>query len=458
MTAAVVLISTICILLVLGYRFDFKSGGVEQGALLQFRSFPSGASITLDQEVLPFVTPGKQNVDIGRHNVNMKLDGYHQWQKDFTVKASELRWLNYARMIPTNLRTSTVKEFPSVADELPAPDKKWMLILPHGDRAEFTLADLRDQEKPVFSDLKLPASSYTTVAGQAHLFDIVEWDFGARYILVKHTVGTTVEYLRLDRTDVANTLNISTKLGVAPEDIHFSGTSGTVFYALEKGLLRKLDSGAGTISEPMARDVASFRLFKTNTLGYVKLPANDKIGVGIIVNDKAKRVATYDSTLPVLIDLNEYFNDYYFAVARGNSVEVFKDPESDSRKKIATPVSPSAIAWLRFGSSGRFVVSGNGTQFMTYDLETDEKFEVNLPGTAADVTKPLQWLDDYYLVSTADSDLRLTEFDGGNQHVITSALPGYAVTLNENSQLLYSLTKTQSGTTALQVTKMTTKD
>lgn len=459
MTATVALISTICILLVLGYRFDLKNGDVEQGSLLQFRSFPAGATITLDQEVMSFVTPGKKNVAVGKHNVNMRLDGYHQWQKDFTVKPSELRWLNYARMIPTNLRTSVVKEFPSVVDELPSPDKKWMLMLQHADRAEFTLVDLRDQDKPVFSELRLPAGSYTTREGQKHAFRLVEWDFGARYILVKHVIGDTTEYLRIDRTDVANTVNISTKLGVAPDDIHFSGTSGTVYYALEKGLLRKLDSGAGTISEPIVRDVASFRIYKTNTLGYVKMAVENKIGVGIVVNNNAKRVATYDSTLPVLIDLNEYFNDYYFAVARGNSVEVFKDPESDNnRRKIATHVSPSAIAWLRFGNSGRFVVSGNGSQFMTYDIETDEKFDVNLPGTALEATKPLQWLDDYYMVSAADNDLRLTEFDGGNQHVIASALPGYAVTLNENGRLLYSLTKTQSGTTALQVTKMTTND
>lgn len=454
---AVGLISTICILLVLGYRFDFKNGDVEQGALLQFRSFPSGASITLDDERLSFVTPGKRNIDVGAHSVTMKLDGYAPWQKTFSVKASELRWLNYARLVPENISTRSVKEFPTLADALPAPDKKWLLILPAGDKAEFTLVDLRNEDEPAFSQLNLPANSYTQAPGQPHQFSIAEWDFGARFVLVKHVVGDTTEYLRIDRTDADKTVNISSKLGVAPEDIHFSGTSGDQFYALERGLLRKLDSGGGTISEPVVKDVASFRIYKTNTLAYVKQPIEGKIGVGMVVNGEAVRVATYDSTQPVLADVNEYFNDYYLAVGRGTTIELFKDPEEQSRKKITTQSTASGISWLRFGNSGRFVTAGTGSQFTTYDIELATKSDVNLPGTPPNPAKPLQWLDDYYLVSTADNDLRITEFDGMNQHVIAAALPGHAVTLNENGRLLYSLNKSSSGTVVLQVSRMTTR-
>lgn len=458
MTTAVALISAVCIFLVLGFRFDFKSGEVEQGALLQFRSFPSGASINLDGENLSFVTPGKRNVDVGAHSISMKLAGYEKWQKQFSVKASELRWLNYGRLVPENLRTSTAKEFPTLSDSLPAPDRKWILVLPATDKPEFTLVDIRNETEPAFSQLKLPASSYTLHEGQAHTFSIVEWDFGSRYILVKHVAGATTEYLRVDRTDPDETINISRQLGVVPETIHFSGTGGTIYYALEKGVVRKLDTGAGTISEPVVKDVAAFKIFKTNTLAYVKQAIEGKVGVGVVVSGQATRTATYDATQPIYIDINEYFNDYYLAIGRGTTIEVYKDPESSSRSKVATQSTASAINWLRVSNNGRFVVAGTGSQFTTYDLETSEKFNVNLPGTAVDPAKPLQWLDDYYLVSAADNDLRITEFDGANQHVIASGLPGVAVTLNENGRLLYSFTKNQAGAYVLQSTKMTTRN
>lgn len=455
MTTAVALISAICILLVLGYRLDLKNGDVEQGALLQFRSFPSGATIALDKEVLSFVTPGKRSVEVGKHTVVMQLDGYQSWEKSFTVKASELRWLNYARLVPENIQTASVREFATMAGSIPSPDKKWMMVLPAGDKPELTLVDIRNEKKAEFSQLTLPEGSYTKKDGAVHQFSLVEWDFGARYILLKHVTADVTEYLRVDRTDAKDTVNISSKLGVNLEDVHFSGTSGSVFYGLEDGTIRKLDSAAGTISQPLVRDVASFRLFKTNTLAYVKRPVNDRVGVGVVVDGKPIRVATYDSTMPIVIDINEYFNDYYFAIGRGTSVEVYKDPELVDRQKIASVTSASAISWLRFGNSGRFVVAGTGSQFVSYDIETKQKADVNLPGTAPDPTKPLQWLDDYYLVSSADNDLRITEFDGANQHVITSALPGYPVTLSGNGRALYSIGKTQSGSFVLQSSKMT---
>lgn len=455
MTTAVALISAVCIFLVLGYRLDFKSGDVEQGALLQFRSYPSAATITLDRETLSFVTPGKRNVEAGEHTVTMQLNGYKTWQKTFGVKASELRWLNYARLIPETVKTTAIKELPSVSDALPSPDKKWFLIQPTVDKAEFVLVDIRDDEKPVFSQLILPAGSYTQKDGQSHQFSIEEWDFGARYALIKHVTGDVTEYLRIDRTDVDNTVNVSSKLGVNIADIHFSGTSGSVFYALENGSVRRLDSGAGTISQPLVKDVATFDLYKTATISYVKKPIDNKVGVGMVVDGKAVRVATYDSTMPIQVDIAEYFNDYYLAIGRGTSVQIFKDPETTERKKLVSFATTSAISWLRFSNSGRFVTSGTGSQFTNYDLETTEKAEVNLPGNVPDPAKPLQWIDDYYLASTGDNDLRLTEFDGANQHVITSALAGFPVTLNDDGKLLYSLGKTQSGAFVLQASQMT---
>lgn len=457
MTTAVAVISAVCILLVLGYRFDLKSGDVEQGALLQLRSFPQGASITLDNETLSFVTPGKRNVDAGKHTVTMKLKGYRPWEKTINVKPSELRWLNYARLIPETVKTTAEKEFPTLSAALPSPDRKWMIVQPSAEKPELILIDIRDENTPVYSQLTLPAGSYSEKPGHPHQFSLVEWDFGSKYILLKHSTGDVTEYVRINRSDADDTVNISSKLGVTPQAIHFSGSSGSVFFALDNGAIRKLDSGAGTLSQPLVKDVASFQLFKTDTMAYVKQPLENRVGVGVIVNGKAVRVATYDATVPIYADINEYFNDHYLAIGRGTSVTIYKDPELSARKRVVTVNSASAINWLRLSSNGRFVVAGTGSQFVSYDLETSKKSDVNLPGTAPDLAKPLQWLDDYYLVSAADSDLRITEFDGANQQVITSALPGFPVTLNNDGRILYSFSKTQTGAYAFQSSLMTVK-
>jgi hypothetical protein len=454
MTAAVIAISTICLLLVLGYRFDFAGRTVEQGGLLQFRSVPEGAKIILDGQELSFVTPGKRNVDVGTHEVHMRRDGYREWSKTVSVKAGELRWLNYARLIPTNLTTSTVHELPALADEKPSPDRKWIALLPAADKPELTLVDIRP-DKPVLSSLVLPSTSFSTVEGQPHQFSIVEWDFGSRFMLLKHVTGDITEFIRIDRTNPAATQNLTSLLGVALSDVHFSGTSGNVFYGLEGTNVRKLDSAAGTISQPIIKDVTRFMLYKTDTIAFTTHKQHT-IGAGVYVDQKAYIVRSYDDTVPVLAEVTSYFSKNYLAVSRGTQVELIKEPERTKGSSASTPkVSlPAGVQWLRFNASGRFVAAGNGTQYALFDIETNERFTVNLPGTAADLAKPLQWLDDYSLVSSADKDLRITEFDGGNQQVIIDAEPGYAATLNDDGKLLYSIARTQSGSFILQATKL----
>lgn len=458
MTLATAVISVICILLVLGYRFDFTKHTVSQGGLIQFQSFPNGAKVTLDKILLPFETPGKRNVDANKHTVVFQREGYREWSKTATIKAGELRWLNYARLIPQSITTETVSEFPVVTGNLPSPDRKWMAIYGANDKAEFTVADLRDNAKVKLQTIVMPVGSFTNIEGQPHKFSLVEWDFSGRYLLVRHTIGDKVEYLRVDRTKPEDTKNITTLLNTTLSQIHFSGESGNVFYGLQDTSLRKLDIAEGTLSKPIAEGVKSFTLYKTNTLVYV-LDKGDKRSVGVSIDGESSEVRSYDITEPVLSDVTSYFSHNYVAIARGTRVDVVKDPIGSTdaaRKTVATFQVPVGARWLQFSNNGRFLVAGSGTQFVTYDLETREEFSVNLPGNTVDPATPLQWLDDYYLVSTVDKNLRLSEFDGANQNVITDVEPGFIVTLSDDGETLLSIARTTTGY-ALQSSGMVTK-
>ena len=456
MSLAVVVISALCILLALGYGFDFKQNTVVQRALVQFRSFPQNAVITQDNQQLSFRTPGKANIDAGQHRFTMHLEGYRDWTKQVTLDAGELRWLNYARLIPDTVTTNGLKDFTTVSSNIASPDRQWMAIYTDTAKPEFTIADLRDSDKVQFQNFVIPASAYTSLAGQTSHFQLLEWDFGARFILVKHTIGDKTEFIRLDRTGQSPPVDVTTALNVTITEIHFSGTSGNVFYARDATDVRTLDIAAGTISSPIAAQASSFVLYKTDTLAYVN-DKDDRRHVGVHIDDQSyATLRTYDTTQPVLASISSYFSDTYVAVARGTSVEIIKNPldKTTGRKAFATVTLPVSATWLQFSSSGRFVVAGTGTQFVTYDLETNETFSVNLPGKVTDVTKPLQWIDDYILVSTADQSLRLSEFDGANQQVVTDAEQGFAVTLSEDGKYLYSIAKTSAGY-SLQASKMT---
>ncbi|MBC7746723.1 PEGA domain-containing protein [Pedobacter sp.] len=449
MTLAVLVLSVFCILLILGFQFNVKNGTLEQGGLFQFRSFPSGASLDLDGKQLSFRTPGKLNAVAGDHTVTMKLNGYQDWQKKTTLKAGELKWLNYARLVPQTITSRTVNTFTNVTDTLPSPDRQWYSLITDLAAPVVTLYDIRDPKKPVASNITIPAGSFTTVAGVPDSFSIDEWDFGARFMLIKHQSGTTVEFIRVDRTLANETLNVTKEFNLPFSEVHFSGTSGNVFYALNGTDLRKIDLGNKSVSQPLVSDVVRFELYKSNVIAYEATHIDKRI-VGVYINDEDTLVRSYPLDESVQIDISSYYDHEYLAIGHGKTIEIIKDPleNTDSAGRVfATFTTAYDIAWVQLASSGRFLVAGNGTDISTYDIETDELFISRFEGTAQNVSRPLQWLDDYYLVSDATSSLVIGEFDGTNRHDIVSVAPGYAVTLSEDGEYLFSIGRTATGFT-----------
>lgn len=442
MTTAVIVISLICILLILGYRFDARQGTIEQGGLFQFRSFPSNALITLNGERLGFRTPGKLNVAAGQHTVTMTLDGYQEWRKTTNIKAGELRWLNYARMIPTSITTTPVQTYGSMTSALPSPDRRWFALLTDAAQPTVTIYDIRNPEQPLASDLTIPADIVTPAEGLEHRYQLEEWDFGARYMLVKHTFGENTEYIKVDRTSAEQSTNITKTFNLPFSDIHFSGTSGNVYFAQNGSDLRRIDLVARAVSQPLVTNIDSFVLYKADVIAFIAT-RNDQRVVGVYDDDKESIVRTYDAGAPVAIDISSYFDNEYLAVGNGTSLEIIKDPlENQDRagRSFASFTASQPIGWVEFASSGRFAIAGNGTNIATYDIETDEQFTSQFPGSQ-DAATPLKWLDDFYLYSTANGQLTIREFDGMNSHDIAAVAPGFSTTLSENGEYLFSIGK-----------------
>lgn len=456
MTLAVISLSIVCVFLILGYQFNTQKGTIDQGGLVQFRSFPSGAKITLDNQVLSFQTPGKQNILAGKHTALMQRSGYHDWSKSFSIKPGELRWLNYARFIPTKMTTNQAAELPTLSDALPSPNRQWMAVLADSSQPVVTMYDLRDAKNIVSTQLTLPATALGSVPeGATQTFSLVEWDFGARFVLLKRTINDKVEYIRVERSDAKTATNITELFNLPFSDMHFSGTSGNNFYGLNGTDLRYVDIASKVVSQPLVTNVKEFRLYKEKDIAYVSAE-KDVQTVGVMRDNKKTIVRTYPSIDSVHVDLSSFSNNDYLALTHNLKLEILKDPldnaDSAGRTFASFTTKLPSVGWLDFSSNGRFVVVGNGVAFETYDIETDEKFASTFQG-AVDASKPLKWLDDYYLTTSANGSVVLAEFDGANSHTITSALPGFSVTVSDNGDYLYSFGKTPTGY-ALQQTKM----
>ena len=85
MVTAILSITTILLLLMLGYRYNQGNNNFVQGGLVQFNSQPTGASVRVGSADLASRTRSKITLNPGDYKVRMSLNGYRDWEKDATV-------------------------------------------------------------------------------------------------------------------------------------------------------------------------------------------------------------------------------------------------------------------------------------------------------------------------------------------------------------------------------------
>jgi hypothetical protein len=448
MTFSVVGLVVLLIFFTLGYRYNQDDGLVQTG-LVQFGSKPSGALVTIDGREFGARTPSKTSLEPGSHDIAIQRDGYRQWQKTVDVMGGAVLWLNYARLIPTELRPENTASFSSVTSTAVSPDAKWMLVVEKPDSTTFRLMDLSKETAVDPVALKLPASVYTAAAeGETQRFELEEWDASSRYVIVKHSYGANQEWLVVDTHDVAASQNITKLLDINASRLIFGDNTNAVLFAQIDNTVRRIDRGSATLSKPLIENVAEFSLYGNDTVIFTRhLNDSGKRDVGYyrISEDRAYVVGSYADVqnVPARMAIAEYFGDTYFAISRDGKVTVFRGDighPSNEWEKI-TDIKLPSVQHLSIVTAGRFVIAQAGATYAVYDLELKKTTTTQLRGDG-DVAKELRWLDGYNVWTDRGGMLRLYEFDGTNQHNIMKVIPGFNVTLSPDGRYLYGITKT----------------
>ena len=445
MAIATVVGVIVCIGWAMGYRFDLMSGQLSQVALLQFNTFPTGAVVDINGASLSTRTPTRSNIKTGQTKVSMSLTGYRGWSKTVSALPSSVRWLDYARLVPQNVKTESVKTFTNVVDMLPTPDRKWAAVLTNESTGDATLVDLADPKQIKFSVIEL-SNLHLATDGESK-FKIIEWDKDSRYLLVKHQLGDQTEYLEYDRQDKI-TRNLSSDFGLELTELHFSNVGGDVIYTLTGTDLRKINYADKSISAPLATGVTSYVLLgDSGRIVYLsKKVDGSKTSQVISIYDDGKitKLRTYDDAKTTLIGFFRNNDIDYLAVGRGEMVSVYPDPlkcqrqSHDFNKSVAYLSSPGGIDWMKVNPTGRFVLAGKGNKVVCYDVETTENYSFELARRGEPV-----WLDGYHLLDVKNGVLNMVEFDGQNaQHLVSGRLPAF---LSANEKYLLSLDSISGG-------------
>lgn len=452
MCLSIIALVVVLLFIVLGYRFNRSDGRIEQGGLLQFDTRPSGADVTIDGTTAGSRTASKATVGAGQHFITMNRSGYRQWQKSVNVAPGSVVWLNYARLIPNELKTETTANFPALAQSRASFDGKWIAVKENAASASISLVDI-SRETVRQSVLDIPTSAFTTPAtGKPQVFSLEAWDPTNRYLLVKHTFNDTeLEWLIVDTENVAQTVNLTRLVNVPISKVLFSGASSNTVFVRVGTDVRKVEISAGTLSRPLVSNVADFSLYDRSTIVYTTaiVPETGKRTAGYYEDgtEKPHVLKTYenDEKTPLRVALGKYFNEHYVALGHGESTEIYRGrlPTGDATVSVmtleTTITQPGGVEFLEIRNNGRFVVAQTGSDFQVYDNELKQVSKTTLKN-ASPTTGKLNWLDGYYTWSDLDGTLRLYEFDGTNQHDIMPVVPGQAVTLAQDGIFIYGFT------------------
>lgn len=456
MTLAVVIVVTFIMFFVLGFRFNADNGRIEQYSFLQFGTSPSGATVTIDGAEIGSKTPNKTSVRAGQYKIGMSKDGYEPWQKTVNVKSGTINWLNYVILVPKKLSVEPVVKYDSVYSSLASPEGRSMIVQQQSDKPAFELADL-SSDIVKSTKLTMPTNIYSeaTKVGVVHAFNIVKWDDGGRYVLVKHNYGDKEEWLVLDTQDVGLTKNITRIFNIPISSINFSGTSGNEFYVLNQSDIRKLNLSAGTISKPLVSNVTSFSVYKSNIITYIGVDTSAAGGqvVGLYRDgDTVSHVlrTTTDKNAILHIATVHYYVADYIAISDGKKVDIlsgsYPNSASDnatSMKIIATYAAKEVVQNLSFSPIGEYVLTQTGANYSSYDLEYQTISSSTIEGTGN--VAQLKWLDENYLWSDRSGNLIVSEFDGTNSHTIAPILIGQDAALTHNGKYIYSINKFSTG-------------
>lgn len=462
MTISTVVITTVMIFFALGYRLD-KDLNFTQGGLVQFKTFPENADVYVDDQKQSSRTPSKANLFAGQHTVKMTLQGYRDWTKTFDLAGGELMWLNYARLIPQDVKTTDIRDLSDVAYNLASPDKHWIILQPDAKKPNLVLADISDEKQPKFTDIQIPDSAITKKDDSYGTFTIVEWDLKSQYILLKHQNADVTEFISMDRSKPSEATSLTKVFGLNISDAHYSGSSSNIVFANTSGVLRRLDLGSKSASGVLVNNLGSFVVYGDEKIAYTATSestagAESEQVLGVWMKNKATTVRTYDLSDKIVFNYSEYDDHDYLAVGvqNSNDIDIIRDPADNATADSAVfarfdlGTSPK---WINFSNNGRMLVAQNNNTFATYDLEDSKAYNKTLE-TSAEVTTPLKWLDDFYLLTTVNGTLRVFEFDGTNENEVVQVTPGQNVTLSSNGKSLFSINTATSGGYQLQRSEM----
>lgn len=423
LAAGVVVTTILLVALGRGYSYDFRTGALKLHGLVVFSSSPSGADIFLGGKTIYRRTPYRSTLEAGEYLFSVTKTGYRDWTKRITVYPSEVSWVQYILLIPTQIKQTTV-----------TTGTAFSMLTTSFDHHHFAYVGADGAVWTFDSNLAKPTKLYQPVAAAAgqpvEQVSQLAWSHDASHLLVTTTNGTQPVYRLVSLSD-GSSIDLTTSFGFDFSGLRFSPSNWQLLYWISPEGLRQLNVGNKTVSAVLASNVVTYD-FSGNQIIYVQ--TQDK-GDDLLVMDQSgqdqHQLAVLSPSPTYLLSTGSYRNAPMAAVLATATRTITLYSGINGSQPTSRVITHSADA-LAFNTDGRFLNYQNGTRLATYDFE---KSQTDLFGPSLQPYQMVQWFDTYHLLVAAGNELSLVEYDGGNQTNITGAVAssGVGVTNQEHN-------------------------
>ncbi|MEI7818835.1 MAG: PEGA domain-containing protein [bacterium] len=430
-----------------GWQYNPSTGELNDTGLIIMSTEPSNAKISLNNKLLPSKTPYRAiNVIPGEYTVQYDLENYRPWLKKTQVDAERVSFADYAWLIPNQ-----------IPSRLRYADQRIISSTQSVDRKRFAFVEQSAPTNPAIpvklsisyaGDLsRPPINLYTPTEDTTNpitTLDSLSLNADSSWLLFRQIDTNKVVSWRLIPTnpnEQARQINLTETTKDQPSWIGWSDSEGNDLFYISNTNLRRLQVNERKLSDPVADGVITAKWTNNHLmtvevlsdgLRWLRVRPKSNLSSPISIT----QVPTSDS---YSLEYFRLFDHDYAAVLPSSTkqLSITRDIILNSDQRV-TSISGKNVTAFTVNRSGRYIVQNENDTLYTIDLERNLRYRFKTP--LAGLTS-WQWMNDQHLAVVTQNQLRLMDYDGQNDQLISNTItPSSPILFWDNKSLLSFVT------------------